>query len=74
MHKGCVVCEIFCAHRPITNPDALKTCGTFESKLRVPSLNEHVQVTGTYVLDNEPGHGWFALNPVSDVVLLPKRN
>lgn len=71
--KGCVVVEIVCAHRPISDPDALKTCGTYESKIKVPALNDHVQVTGSYVLDTTPEHGWYALYPVSDVTELQKR-
>ena len=71
--NGCLVAEIICAHRPITNPDALKTCGTYENRVKVPVLNDHVQVTGTYILDTDPAHGWNALYPVSDLIVLQKR-
>ena len=71
--KGCLVAQIICAHRPITDADALKSCGTFENQIKVPKLNDHVQLTGTYMLDSDPEHGWYALYPVSDVIELQKR-
>lgn len=71
--KGCIVVEVICAHRPINDADALKSCGAYESKIKIPALNDHVQVTGTYVLDTAPDRGWFALYPVSDITELQKR-
>lgn len=71
--KGCLVVEIICAHRPIIDADALKACGAFESKIKVPALNDHVQVTGTYMLDTNPEHGWYAIYPATDVAVLQKR-
>jgi hypothetical protein len=73
VQNGCLVAEIICAHRPITEPDALKTCGIYESQIKVPTVGDHVQVTGTYVLDSDPAHGWNALYPVSDLVELQRR-
>ena len=73
LQNSCMVVTIICAHRPISQPDALKSCGTFENKITVPKLNDHVQVTGTYVLDTDPNHGWYELQPVSEILQLQKR-
>jgi hypothetical protein len=71
LQNACLVAVIICAHRPIEQQDALKACGTFENKVKVPAVGDHVQVIGNYVLDAE--HGWNELCPVSDVVELQKR-
>jgi hypothetical protein len=71
LQNGCLVLEIICGHRPIKDPDALKSCGVFESKIRVPLVGAHIQAIGTSVLDSE--HGWNALYPLSDVQELQKR-
>jgi len=73
LQNGCIVAEIICAHRPITNADALKTCGTYENKIKVPATGDHVQVTGFLITDADPKHGWAALYPVSDLIELQKR-
>ena len=73
LQNSCMVVTIICAHRPITQPDALKSCGTYESKIKVPKVGDHLQVTGTYVLDTEQNHGWYELHPVSGIIELQKR-
>lgn len=73
LQKGCMVVEIICAHRPITNPEAVKSCGSYENKIKVPALNDHLQITGTLVTDSDADHGWAALYPVSEILELQKR-
>jgi hypothetical protein len=73
LQNSCIVVAIICAHRPITQADALKSCGTYESKIKVPKVGDHLQVTGTYVLDTEQNHGWYELHPVSEIIELQKR-
>jgi hypothetical protein len=70
--NGCLVAVIICAHRPIAQAEAVKSCGVYESKVKVPAVGDHVQVTGTYSLDAEAGHGWNGLYPVSDLIELQK--
>ena len=72
IQNGCMVVEIICAHRPIALPDAVKSCGTYENKVKVPAVGDHVQVTGSYVTDNDADHGWNALYPASDIIILQK--
>ena len=73
LQNACMVIEIICAHRPIEQADGLKSCGVFESKIKVPAVGDHVQVIGTYVLDTSAGHGWNAIYPVSEVIELEKK-
>jgi hypothetical protein len=73
LQNGCMVLVIICAHRPIAQADALKACGAYENKVKVPSVGDHLQATGTYVTDTEPEHGWNELQPVSAIMELQKR-
>jgi hypothetical protein len=73
LQNGCMVLVIICAHRPIAQPDALKSCGTYENRVKVPNVGEHLQVTGSYVTDADPAHGWNEIQPVSGLVELQKR-
>lgn len=72
LQNGCLVLVIICAHRPIAQADALKSCGTYENAVKVPHVGEHLQATGTYVTDTDPGHGWNELQPVSGLVELQR--
>ena len=72
LQNGCLVAVIICAHRPIAQPDALKSCGVYENRVKVPAINDHVQITGTYMLDADADHGWNALYPVSELIELQK--
>lgn len=73
LQAGNMVLVIVCAHRPIADPDALKSCGAYENKVKVPMVGDHLQATGTYVTDTDPNHGWNELQPVSALIELPKR-
>ena len=73
LQNGNMVLVIICAHRPIADPDALKSCGAYENKVKVPMVGDHLQATGTYVTDTDPSHGWNELQPVSALIELPKR-
>jgi hypothetical protein len=70
--NGCLVAVIICAHRPIMQADGLKSCGVYESKIKVPAVGDHVQIIGSSVLEADP-NGWNSIYPVSDVVELQKR-
>jgi hypothetical protein len=73
LQNGCLVLVIICAHRPIAQADALKSCGVYENKVKVPSVGDHLQVTGMYITDTDPEHGWNELQPVSGIIELQKR-
>src|SRR5579862_5421587 len=69
--NSCIPVVIICAHRPISNADAVKSCGTYESKVKVPAVGDHVQVIGSMVLNTEGG--WNEIQPASDLIELQKR-
>jgi hypothetical protein len=61
---GCLVVEPVCIH-PVTQTDAKEACRSFVSPVTVPKVGARVRVVGSYVLDNEGGHGWREIHPVS---------
>lgn len=71
LQNGCMVLVIICAHRPIALADAVKSCGTYENRIKVPNVGDHLQATGTYVTDTD--NGWNELLPVSGLIELQKR-
>ena len=73
LQNGCLVLVIICSHRPIAQADALKSCGVYENKVKVPNVGDHLQATGTYVTDTDPEHGWNELQPVSGLIELQRR-
>jgi hypothetical protein len=59
---GDLVVEIICA-LPITQSDAISACQNYTNMTVSPSVNDHVTVTGPYVLDT--GHyNWAEIHPV----------
>jgi len=63
---GRLVCEPICA-TTITQTDAIGPCSGLTNTVYIPNVNEHVQVTGSYVTDND--HGWNEIHPISKIVL-----
>jgi hypothetical protein len=59
---GDIVLEIVCAN-PTTMKKARSACAGYTNPIRIPSVGEHVKVTGTYVLDSH--NGWVEIHPVS---------
>ncbi|HEY6894688.1 MAG TPA: carboxypeptidase-like regulatory domain-containing protein [Rhodanobacteraceae bacterium] len=47
-------------------PDALRSCREFTGTVPIPAIGTHVQVTGTYVLDQD--HGWMELHPITALI------
>jgi hypothetical protein len=65
--KGCLVLEPICANK-VTQTNAIEDCRGFINKVYIPGLNEHVKVTGSYVLDTQ--HGWMEIHPVTKIETL----
>jgi hypothetical protein len=65
--KGCLVLEPVCVNK-VTQIDAIESCKDFINNVYIPKKNEHVKVTGSYVLDSE--HGWMEIHPVSKIEVL----
>ena len=47
-----LVVEIICA-LPITQTDAISACQNYTNNITIPSINDHITVTGLYVLDTK---------------------
>jgi hypothetical protein len=59
---GDLVVEIICA-LPITQPDAVSGCQNYTNNITIPSINNHITVTGPYVLDTNH-YNWAEIHPV----------
>ena len=59
---GDLVVEIICA-LPIPQSDAVSACQNYTNNSTVPSISDHVTVTGPYVLDKDH-YNWAEIHPV----------
>ena len=59
---GDLVVEIICA-LPVTQPDAVSACQNYTNSITVPNINDHIMVTGPYVLDTNH-YNWAEIHPV----------
>jgi hypothetical protein len=59
---GDLVVEIICA-LPITQQDAVSACQGYTNNITIPSVNDHITVTGPYVLDTDH-YDWAEIHPV----------
>jgi hypothetical protein len=66
---GDLVLEPICVN-PVTQPDAVSACQNFHENISIPPVGSHVQVIGSYVLDNQHG-GWAEIHPVTFMVIIP---
>src|SRR5437660_12137319 len=58
---GDLVVEIICA-LPITQSDAVSACQNYTNNIVVPSINDHITLTGPYVLDTDHSN-WAEIHP-----------
>ena len=58
---GDLVVEIICA-LPITQQDAVSACQGYTNNITIPSVNDHITVTGPYVLDTDH-YNWAEIHP-----------
>lgn len=59
---GDLVVEIICA-LPITQQDAVSACQGYTNNITIPNVNDHITVTGPYVLDTDH-YNWAEIHPV----------
>jgi len=59
---GDLVVEIICA-LPITQSNAVSACQNYTNNITIPSINDHIVVTGPYVLDTNH-YNWAEIHPV----------
>jgi len=57
-----LVVEIICV-LPITQSDAVSACQNYTNTITIPSVNDHITVTGPYVLDTAHSN-WAEIHPV----------
>jgi hypothetical protein len=62
---GNLVFEIVC-HFPITQSDAKPACAGFADHTKLPPINSHVAITGTWVVEKNHAQ-WFEIHPVSSI-------
>ena len=65
---GDLVVEIICA-LPITQSDAVSACQNYINYITIPSTNDHITVTGPYVLDTDQSN-WAEIHPVYTLTIL----
>jgi hypothetical protein len=68
--NGNLVLEPICVG-PVTQADAKAACRNFTNKVHIPAVRTHVSVTGAYVLDTAPKHGWMEIHPVTSITPIP---
>jgi uncharacterized protein YgiM (DUF1202 family) len=68
--NNALVIETMC-DRPPTQADAISACAGFSQKFAALTEGAHVKVTGSYVEDRDPGHGWREIHPITAVEVLP---
>jgi hypothetical protein len=66
---GDLVVEPICVN-PVTQPSAISACQDFHQNIEVPPVGSHVEITGSYVLDNEHGN-WAEIHPVTSITTIP---
>ncbi|HEX4920967.1 MAG TPA: hypothetical protein VFV92_09540 [Candidatus Bathyarchaeia archaeon] len=59
---GDLVVEVICA-LPITQQDAVSACQGYTNNITIPSVNDHIKVTGPYALDTDH-YNWAEIHPV----------
>jgi hypothetical protein len=68
-HNALVI-EPMCDHPP-TQPDAISSCRGFTQKFPALTEGAHVKVTGAYIEDHDPNHGWREIHPITAVEVAP---
>ena len=62
-----LVVEIICA-LPTTQSDTVSACQNYTNTITIPNVNDHITVTGPYVLDTDH-YDWAEIHPVYTLTL-----
>lgn len=62
--QGDLVIEAVCANNTTLNKVG-STCTGYVNKIQIPSLGDHVKVTGSYVIDTH--NGWAEIHPITKI-------
>ena len=60
--EGCLVVEVVCVNN-ITRKRAKGACDGYVNNVQLPSVGDHVEVSGSYVVDSH--NGWAEIHPAS---------
>ena len=63
---GNLVFEPICINK-VTQKSAKAACKKFHQIISLPNKGDHVEVTGIHILDQEGGHGWLEIHPVTKI-------
>ncbi len=66
---GNLVFEVVC-YFPVTQKDAIAACRHYKSPITLPPVGSHVEVTGSWVMDDNHQH-WNEIHPVFSMRVLP---
>jgi len=66
---GDLVVEPICVNA-VTQADAISACQNFHQIITIPPIGNHVNITGSYVLDKEHGN-WAEIHPVTSITTIP---
>ena len=47
---------------PMTQSDAISACQNYTNNITIPTINDHITVTGSYVLDTDHDN-WAEIHP-----------
>jgi hypothetical protein len=67
--NGNLVIEAICVNN-ITRKTAMGACTGYSNNISLPKVGDHVQVTGSYVLDTH--NGWAEIHPISHLTIVTK--
>jgi hypothetical protein len=67
--SGDLLLEPICVN-PVNQLDAISACQNFHQNISIPPIGTHVQVTGSYVLDNQHD-GWAEIHPITSIFEIP---
>jgi hypothetical protein len=65
--QGDLVIEAVCANQ-VKVVKVGNTCNGYVNHIALPAIGDHVQVTGSYVLDLD--NGWTEIHPIMKIVVL----
>ncbi|GAC1380891.1 MAG: hypothetical protein NVSMB45_04850 [Ginsengibacter sp.] len=65
--RGCLVIEAICVNN-ISKKKVGNSCEGSVNNIELPKLNEHIEVTGTYVIDSH--NGWAEIHPISKLEII----
>ena len=67
--NGNLVIEAICVNK-ITRKSAKGYCKSYSNSIALPKVGDHVQVTGSYVVDSH--NEWTEIHPISTISILNK--